>query len=106
MTTPDNLRHAKLALANGTGDIPALGFGTPIPDPVTTRNATKAASEAGFRCLDTAERYRTEKEVRENFDIAALPEDAVREINERIATRVRFNSVVETGAPGFIPRGK
>ena len=45
--------------------MPALGFGTLIPDPVATKNATKAALEAGFRQLDTAERYRTEKEVGE-----------------------------------------
>jgi diketogulonate reductase-like aldo/keto reductase len=45
--------------------MPALGFGTLIPDPVATRNATKAALEAGFRAIDTAERYRTEREVGE-----------------------------------------
>src|SRR4029079_7166655 len=45
--------------------MPALGFGTLIPDPVATRSATKAALEAGFRVLDTAQRYRTEKEVGE-----------------------------------------
>jgi hypothetical protein len=28
----------------------------------------------------------------------------MREIRERITTRVRFNAVVETGVPGFIPR--
>ncbi len=65
MVTPDNLCHARLALGNGSGAIPALGFGTLIPDPVATKNATKAALEAGFRALDTAERYRTEKEVGE-----------------------------------------
>jgi diketogulonate reductase-like aldo/keto reductase len=65
MTKPDNLRYTKLALKNGSGAIPALGFGTLIPDPVATKNATKAALEAGFRGLDTAERYRTEKEVGE-----------------------------------------
>ena len=47
------------------GSMPALGFGTLIPDPVATRSATKAALEAGFRLLDTAERYQTEKEVGE-----------------------------------------
>src|SRR5437764_10933482 len=62
---PDNLRYTKLPLSNGSGAIPALGFGTLIPDPVATKNATKAALEAGFRGLDTAERYRTEKEVGE-----------------------------------------
>jgi diketogulonate reductase-like aldo/keto reductase len=61
----ENLRDTRIALNNGSGAMPALGFGTLIPDPVATRNATKAALEAGFRLLDTAERYRTEKEVGE-----------------------------------------
>src|SRR5271155_2398736 len=65
MEEPDNLRYTKIALNHGSGAIPALGFGTLIPDPVATKNATKAALEAGFRQLDTAERYRTEKEVGE-----------------------------------------
>lgn len=65
MVDPDNLRYTKIALNNGFDAIPALGFGTLIPDPVATKNATKAALEAGFRQLDTAERYRTEKEVGE-----------------------------------------
>ena len=65
MVELDNLRYTKIPLNNGSGAIPALGFGTLIPDPVATRNATKAALEAGFRLLDTAERYRTEKEVGE-----------------------------------------
>jgi diketogulonate reductase-like aldo/keto reductase len=64
-TERDNLRHTKIPLTNGSGLIPALGFGTLIPDPIATQNATKAALEAGFRSLDTAERYRTEKEVGE-----------------------------------------
>jgi diketogulonate reductase-like aldo/keto reductase len=63
MVQPDNIRYTKLPLNNGSGTMPALGFGTLIPDPVATRIATKAALEAGFRLLDTAERYRTEKEV-------------------------------------------
>src|SRR4249919_4399249 len=65
MAESDDLRYTKMALNNGSGAIPALGFGTLIPDPVATRTATKAALEAGFRVLDTAERYRTEKEVGE-----------------------------------------
>src|SRR6476619_5866616 len=65
MKEPDNLRETKLRLPHGAGAIPALGFGTLIPDPIATKNATKAALEAGFRALDTAERYRTEKEVGE-----------------------------------------
>jgi diketogulonate reductase-like aldo/keto reductase len=42
--------------------------------------------------------------IRENFDISTLPEDAMQEIRDRITTNVRFNSVVKTGVPGFIPR--
>ena len=42
--------------------------------------------------------------IRENFEISALPEDAMREIREAIRTNVRFNTVVGTGVPGFIPR--
>jgi diketogulonate reductase-like aldo/keto reductase len=45
--------------------------------------------------------------ISENFDITALPESAMEEINERLETRYRFNSVVEAGEPGFIevPQG-
>src|SRR5580693_5533330 len=63
MIEADSLRYTKLALSNEAGAIPALGFGTLIPDPIATQNATRAALEAGFRTIDTAERYRTEKEV-------------------------------------------
>jgi len=63
MVERDNLRYTTLPLRNGSGAIPALGFGTLIPDPIATKNATRAALEAGFRALDTAERYGTEKEV-------------------------------------------
>jgi diketogulonate reductase-like aldo/keto reductase len=44
--------------------------------------------------------------IRENFEVSALPEDAIREISDGVTSRVRFNSVVESGIPGFIPRGK
>jgi diketogulonate reductase-like aldo/keto reductase len=63
MAENDSLRDTKMALNNGSGAIPALGFGTLIPDPVATKIATKAALEAGFRQLDASERYRNEKEV-------------------------------------------
>ncbi len=63
MPTPDHLRYTKLALNAGGGSMPALGFGTLIPDPVATQQATKAALETGFRALDTAERYGTEAQV-------------------------------------------
>jgi diketogulonate reductase-like aldo/keto reductase len=63
MTTSDGLRYTKIHLANGSGELPAVGFGTLIPDPVATRQATSAALEAGFRHLDCAERYRNEAAV-------------------------------------------
>jgi diketogulonate reductase-like aldo/keto reductase len=65
MAEPDGLRYTALPLNNRSGAIPALGFGTLIPDPVATKVATKAALEAGFRQLDASERYRNETEVGE-----------------------------------------
>ena len=65
MKQSDNLRHRKLALRGGSGTIPALGFGTLIPDATETRNSTRAALEAGFRHFDCAERYRNEEQVGE-----------------------------------------
>jgi alcohol dehydrogenase (NADP+) len=62
---PDNLRYTRIPLTHGIGTIPALGFGTLIPDRVDTIKATVAALETGFRQLDSAERYRNEKEVGE-----------------------------------------
>jgi diketogulonate reductase-like aldo/keto reductase len=65
METPDTLRYTKIPLNNGSGAIPAVGFGTLIPDPVATKQATKAALEAGFRHFDCAERYRNEEAIGE-----------------------------------------
>ncbi len=65
MLAADNLRNTQMPLNNGSSAMPALGFGTLIPDPIATRVATKAALEAGFRQLDASERYRNESEVGE-----------------------------------------
>lgn len=46
---------------------------------------------------------KTAARARENFDISPLSEEAFEEIN-RIQTRQRFNQVVKTGVPGFIPQ--
>jgi diketogulonate reductase-like aldo/keto reductase len=45
-------------------------------------------------------------QIQENFEISTLPEDAMEEIRDKIAETVRFNVVVETGVPGFIPQGR
>jgi diketogulonate reductase-like aldo/keto reductase len=63
MATPDGLRYTKIPLTHGSGAIPAVGFGTLIPDPVATKQATKSALEIGFRHFDCAERYRNEDAV-------------------------------------------
>ena len=93
----------------------ALGHGsTPrvLDDPVITGIAQRVhktpaqvalawAVQRGTAFLTTSTRPGY---IRENFDISALPEDAMREIREDITTNIRFNAVVETGVPGFIPR--
>jgi alcohol dehydrogenase (NADP+) len=58
-----DLRMARIPLNHGVGQMPALGFGTLIPDPAVTITATRGALEAGFRHFDCAERYRNEREV-------------------------------------------
>ena len=55
----------RMPLNHGAGHMPALGFGTLIPDAATTISATRGALEAGFRHFDCAERYRNEREVGE-----------------------------------------
>lgn len=42
--------------------------------------------------------------IRENFEISPLPWDAMQEMRNGIGTSVRFNAVVQTGVPGFVPR--
>jgi alcohol dehydrogenase (NADP+) len=62
--SPD-LRLTRMPLNNGAGCMPALGFGTLIPEPTLTKSATRDALNAGFRHFDCAERYRNEREVGE-----------------------------------------
>jgi diketogulonate reductase-like aldo/keto reductase len=63
MATSEALRYTRIHLAHGSGELPAVGFGTLIPDRLATKQATKAALEVGFRHLDCAERYRNEEAV-------------------------------------------
>jgi diketogulonate reductase-like aldo/keto reductase len=65
MTTPDRFRNTRIGLNHGSVLMPAAGFGTLIPDPLVTKEATKAALETGFRHFDCAERYRNEAAVGE-----------------------------------------
>ena len=61
MTTNEAIRYSKIPITHGTGALPAVGFGTLIPDQVATKQAVKAALETGFRHFDCAERYRNEE---------------------------------------------
>ncbi len=63
MVEPAELRMTRIPLIHGAGQIPALGFGTLIPDPAVTITATRDALDAGFRHFDCAERYGNEREV-------------------------------------------
>src|SRR6202012_5019683 len=65
MIESSDLRSKRMPLNHGSGQMPALGFGTLIPDPAVTITATRDALEAGFRHFDCAERYRNEREVGE-----------------------------------------
>jgi alcohol dehydrogenase (NADP+) len=92
-----------------------LGHGIrpgPLEDPVITAIAARVgktpaqvllawAVQRGTALLTTP---RTAARARENFNISALPQDALDAIN-RIQTRQRLNEVVKTGSPGFIPQG-
>jgi alcohol dehydrogenase (NADP+) len=93
-----------------------LGHGIrsgPLQDPVVADIATQLgktpaqvllawAAQRGTALLTTAT---TAARARENFNISRLPEEAINQIN-RISTRRRFNEVVRTGSPGFIPQGR
>src|SRR5580700_4405693 len=63
MIDSSDFRMTRIPLSHGAGRIPALGFGTLIPDAAETISATRDALEAGFRHFDCAERYRNEREV-------------------------------------------
>ncbi|GGH00738.1 dehydrogenase [Silvibacterium dinghuense] len=92
-----------------------LGHGArpgPLEDPVVTAVAARVgktpaqvllawAVQRGTAFLTTP---KSAARARENFDISPLPADAFDEI-DRIQIRQRLNSVVQTGVPGFIPRG-
>ena len=93
----------------------ALGHGLDpkvLNDPVITGIAQRVsktpaqvvlawAAQRGTAFLTTSV---TPRRIQESFEISALPEDAMLEIRDDIKTSIRFNAVVGTGIPGFIPR--
>lgn len=79
MIESSNFRSKKIALNHGRGRMPALGFGTLIPDSATTTRATRDALEADYRYFDCAERYRNEREVGEALRIGLAAGGIARE---------------------------
>src|SRR5258708_37485443 len=90
MAAPDTLRYAKIPLSHGSGAIPALGFGTLIPDPLATKQATKTALEVGFRHFDCAECYRNEDAVGDAMQ-EALKAGAVQREDVFVTTKLWDN---------------
>jgi aldehyde reductase len=74
-----DFRTARISLNHGGGQMPALGFGTLIPDPALTISATRDALDAGFRHFDCAERYRNESQVGEALQAGCAAEGIARE---------------------------
>ena len=85
-----DFRNTRIPLNNGAAHIPALGFGTLIPDAAVTISATRDALEAGFRHFDCAERYRNEREVGEALQAGVAAEGIARE--EIFVTTKLWNS--------------
>jgi alcohol dehydrogenase (NADP+) len=79
MIEASEFRLTRMPLNNGSGHMPALGFGTLIPDAAVTITATRDALEAGFRHFDCAERYRNEREVGEALQLGLAAGKIARE---------------------------
>ena len=95
------LRFERIPLNLGGGKIPALGFGTLIPDAAETRRATRSALEAGFRHFDCAERYRNERDVGEALQ-AGLAAGGIARENLFITTKLwNTNHRPERVEPAF-----
>jgi len=79
MSESTELRMMKMPFNHGNGQMPALGFGTLIPDAAVTKTATRDALEAGFRHFDCAERYRNERAVGEALQVGLAAAGIARE---------------------------
>jgi alcohol dehydrogenase (NADP+) len=79
MIESSDLRTTRIPLNQGAGHMPALGFGTLIPDAALTITATRDALEAGFRHFDCAERYGNEREVGSALQAGSAAGDIARE---------------------------
>jgi diketogulonate reductase-like aldo/keto reductase len=73
MKNPTMTVQPRLAFPQDAGAIPALGFGTsPLTGGLST-DTVLAALKAGYRHIDTARKYGTERAVGEALRVAGLP---------------------------------
>jgi diketogulonate reductase-like aldo/keto reductase len=83
-----------------------------VDDPVITAIAERTqmspaqvllswAAQRGTAFLTTSTKP---QRIQENYEISPLPEDAMHDIRSAITANIRFNTVVHSGVPGFIPR--
>jgi len=101
MVESRDLRLTRMPLNNGAGHMPALGFGTLIPDATVTKTATRDALDAGFRHFDCAERYRNEREVGEALQ-AGLAANGIARENIFVTTKLwNSNHRPERVEPAF-----
>src|SRR6204780_3216997 len=101
LESPDRLRFTKIPLNNGSGVMPAVGFGTLIPDLVATKEVTQTALNVGFRHLDCAERYRNEELVGAAMQ-AAFKEGTIRREDVFVTTKLwNTNHRPERVKPAF-----
>lgn len=76
-----------LPLNNGTGRIPALGFGTMIEDADVARLVVQTALESGYRLLDCGAQYGNEIQVGQALK-AAIEGGAVRREDVTVSTKL------------------
>lgn len=101
MNESSDLRLTRMPLNNGSGHMPALGFGTLIPDAAVTITATRDALATGFRHFDCAERYRNERQVGEALQ-AGLAANAIARDDIFVTTKLwNTNHRPERVEPAF-----
>src|SRR5882757_4489079 len=101
MIESSDFQVMRLPLNEGAAHMPALGFGTLIPDAAATISATTDALEAGFRHFDCAERYRNESAVGEALQAGLAARGIAREDIFCYHKVVELQSSARAGQTGF-----